>query len=67
VVEFAVDERGGFCEAAEVRWLAGNFQVAAPREIALDLLLANDLFHKVNRLDRRGIHFADGRTAVALD
>src|SRR6516225_2752211 len=66
-MEFALDERGGFLEAVEVRWLAGNFQVTAAREIALDLLLVNDLFHKVNGLDRRGIHLAHDRTTVALD
>ena len=47
--------------------LAGNFQMAAARKIALDLFFANNLLDAVDGLKRRGVHFADDFYAVALD
>ena len=67
MTEFALQERGGFFVAIEVRLLAGNFQVAAAREIAVDIFLAHDVLDAIDGRKRCGVHFANGLAAVTLD
>jgi len=67
VIEFSLDERGRFFVAIEVRLLAGHFQVAAAREVTVDVFFASDCLDAIDRLKRRRIHFADDFDAIAFD
>src|SRR5207245_11627132 len=47
VIEFFCDDLGGACVRIEMRLLAGDFQVSAAREVAVDVFLANDLVNQI--------------------
>src|SRR6266481_3077135 len=66
VTEFALQERGGFFVAVEVGLLAGNFQVAAAREIAVDIFLAHDVLDAVDGRKRCGVHFANSLASLTV-
>src|SRR5262249_48828735 len=67
VIEFALDECSGLFVAVKVRLFAGYFEVAAAREIAVDIFFAHDLLNTVDRLERSRIHLAHGLASVALE
>ena len=67
MIELALDQRGGFFVVIEVRLLTGNFQMAATREIAVDIFFADDLLDAVDGVERRGVHSSNGFPAVTFD
>ena len=67
VIEFALDERSGFFIASEVHLLARDFEMAAAREVTVDVFLADDLLDAVDGVERGGVHFAHGFPAVVFD
>src|SRR5215472_10715277 len=50
-----------------MRLLAGDFEVAAAREIAIDVFFAHDSLDAIDGFERRGVHFAHGFAPVAPD
>src|SRR5258708_9725640 len=67
VIEFALNESGGFGEAVEVRLLDGNFEMAIACEVASDIFLAHDLLDAIDGSERCRIHAATFFHAVARD
>ena len=67
VLEFALDAGGGFGVSVEMGLLAGNLEVAAAGEVAVDVFIAHDLFDQIDGLGRRFVHIAHGEAAVAFD
>src|SRR5689334_22405771 len=50
-----------------MRLLASDFQMAAPREIAVDFFVVDDLLDAIDGFEGRGVHFSHDFTTVALD
>src|SRR5881628_3864097 len=50
-----------------MRLLAGDFEVAAARETAVDVFVTHDLLDAIDRFEGSGVHFAKGLAAVAFD
>src|SRR5215469_18660348 len=50
-----------------MRLFAGNLEMAAAGKIAADVFLADDLLDAIDGFKGRGVHFADGFAAIALD
>ena len=67
VMEFALNESGGFGEAVEVRLLGGNFEMAAARKVASDIFLAHDVLDAIDGSKRCRIHAANFFHTVARD
>ena len=64
VVEFAGDQFHRARIGIEVRLLAGDLQMAAAREIAIDLFLGHELFDAIDRRQRSRIHGARSFHAI---
>ena len=56
VVELAGDDLSLPGIIVEMLLLAGNFQMTAPGEVAVNLFLANDLFDAIERSQRSSVH-----------
>src|SRR5258708_24274103 len=67
VIEFTLNESGGFGEAVEVRSLDGNFEMAIACEVASDIFLAHNALDAIDGSKRWRIHAANFFYAVARD
>ena len=56
MLKFFLDELRRLRIAIEVRLFDSHFQVAATREIAVNLLLANNPFNAIDSLERSRVH-----------
>ena len=67
MLEFALGARSGGGVVIEMRLLAGDFQMAAAGEAAVDALFVDDFFDEINGFEGSRVHALDEFAAVAFD